>query len=264
MNISVALCTYNGEQFLREQLNSILNQTQKVNEIIIVDDASRDSTKDIIKQYQKQFPEIIKFYENEKSLGTIKNFEKSISLTTGDFIFLSDQDDVWFENKVEKMLYFIERNPKCKLLFSDGALIDEKGTFLHSTLWEKWGFDIETRSVWRENKNAFKNLLVNDNKITGATLCFHKELKEVVIPIQIPQGYWHDLWLGLHASAREGLFFIEECLIHYRIHQQQQVGISTGVSSNVKNIDENHFVSKPFFFRKIRLLYPLKSDLIPL
>ena len=115
MKTSVALCTYNGQSFLSEQLNSILNQTHPVDEIIICDDCSTDQTIEIIKYFKDKFPNLIQLFENENSLGTIKNFEKAISLTKGDLIFLSDQDDIWFSSKVNEMVTFFDKNTKCKL-----------------------------------------------------------------------------------------------------------------------------------------------------
>ncbi len=106
MILSVALCTFNGELFLKEQLDSIINQNLKVDEIIICDDVSNDTTSIILEEYQFKYPELIKVYFNEKSLGTIKNFEKAISLSMGDLIFLSDQDDVWTVNKTKLMSRF--------------------------------------------------------------------------------------------------------------------------------------------------------------
>jgi glycosyltransferase involved in cell wall biosynthesis len=92
--ISLAMPTYNGERFLREQLDSIYNQTIVPDEVIVVDDCSTDGTISILEEYKKKYG--LKYWVNEKNLGYNKNFEKAISLCTGDYIALSDQDDVWF------------------------------------------------------------------------------------------------------------------------------------------------------------------------
>lgn len=263
MFLSVALCTYNGSKFIEEQLNSILNQTVNVNEIIICDDGSTDETLEILEQYQKEFPNYIKVYVNEKSLGTIKNFEKAIALTKGDLIFLSDQDDIWVKHKVETMSDFFEKNKKCKLLFSNGDLVDEHGVSLHTSLWCKWGFDLELRDSWLNNLNAFQDLVENKNKITGATVCFHQSIKKNVLPIKIPLEYWHDAWLGLHASAVNGLYFIEESLIRYRIHENQQVGVNSNIKKEVIYNSNNDSIEKEAFYKIIKKLYPAKKYLIP-
>ena len=110
MKISVALCTYNGETFIDQQINSILNQTLKVDEIVVCDDISKDNTIKIIQEYSLKFPDIFKIYINESNIGSVKNFEKAISLCTGEIIFLSDQDDVWELNKVFIFKDYFENN----------------------------------------------------------------------------------------------------------------------------------------------------------
>jgi glycosyltransferase involved in cell wall biosynthesis len=254
MFLSVALCTYNGEFFLEQQLNSILNQTIQVNEIVVCDDGSRDSTIKLLKIYEKKFPHLIKLFTNDVSLGTIKNFEKAISLTKGDLIFLADQDDIWYSDKVEKMMNYFQSNPNCKLLFTDGDLIDKEGGKIKGTLWKKWGFYFAERQRWKNNNNAFFDLLENKNKITGATLCFDKELKKKM-PIIGYQFFYHDAFLGIHAAALNGLFFINQSLIQYRIHDNQQVGISNNLSFDEFFSQNSGVISKAEFIKKILKLY---------
>ena len=263
MTLSVALCTYNGQSFLSEQLNSILNQTHPVDEIIICDDCSTDQTIEIIKDFKDKFPNLIQLFENENSLGTIKNFEKAISLTKGDLIFLSDQDDIWRKDKVEIMSCFFQENNTCKLLFTDGDLIDENSDKLNATLWQKWNFNADIQNKWKNNLLAFGDLIQGINKITGATVCFSKTLKAKIIPINLPINYWHDGWVGLHASAIEGLAFIEETLIQYRIHKNQQIGISTNVQREITFRANEKFISRDKYFNKIRTMYPNLKELIP-
>jgi glycosyltransferase involved in cell wall biosynthesis len=263
MKISVALCTYNGKKFLREQLNSILNQTHTVNEVIICDDNSSDGTISIIESFQNQYPDIIYLHQNIPGLGTIKNFEKAISLTTGDLIFLSDQDDIWLPEKVSKTIHFFKHNIKCMLLFSNGLLIDESGNEIGGTLWDKWHFDEAKKNQWKNNKLAFTDLINGNNKITGATVCFNKNLKERIFPFDLPLGYWHDGLLGLHSAAVDSLFFIEESLIKYRVHAKQQVGISSDVISEITLNSNKSFISKQAYFRRIKNKYPNLKEQIP-
>ncbi|MCM4161405.1 glycosyltransferase family 2 protein [Antarcticibacterium flavum] len=260
MILSVALCTCNGEMFLREQLNSILDQTLPVDEIVICDDASSDNTQGLLASYQQKYPYIIKLHFNERSLGTIKNFEKAISLTNGQLIFLSDQDDIWSKNKVSVMSSFFNKHEDCKLLFTNGLLIDEKSNSLNTTLWDKWGFQKPKRQSWKNNNNAFNDLLNNDNKITGATICFHKSLKKYVLPIEVPLGYWHDAWLGLHASAQKGLYFFDKNLIKYRIHQGQQIGISKDVPKATTEKGNRNYIDKADFYSIVREFYPVQME----
>src|SRR5574344_1640995 len=117
--ISIAMCSYNGERFIKEQIDSIIAQTYKNFELIIVDDGSKDNTIEIIKYYQSKDSRI-KLFQNEKNLGFVKNFEKAITLCSGDFIALADQDDVWKKNKIEVFLNNIDKN---MLIYSDAILM---------------------------------------------------------------------------------------------------------------------------------------------
>ena len=110
MKTSVALCTYNGEKYIKYQLDSILNQTVPIDEIIICDDGSTDSTISILNSYREQYPSIFKIHTNENNLRSVKNFEKAISLCSNEFIFLSDQDDIWADHKVKIHLDFFKKH----------------------------------------------------------------------------------------------------------------------------------------------------------
>lgn len=240
--ISVALCTYNGAKYLSQQLDSILSQSMEINELIICDDHSTDKTWNIISTYKKKFPGIINTFRNEASLKTIKNFEYAISKTTGDFIFLSDQDDIWKPRKVETMIKYFEKDKNCSALFSNGELIDENGKDLHSTLWQKWQFSKKKQNHWLDNENSFADLSKNKNFITGATLAFRSSLKNNILPVNVPHGYWHDAWIGLHASAQNGLCFTQKKLVYYRVHPEQQIGLTSESNySNDQFITPDHF-----------------------
>lgn len=129
--ISVAMTTYNGENFVLEQINSIFHQTRNIDELIIVDDHSSDQTIPIILHLMQEHPDwSIKVYVNTKNLGYKRNFEKAIALSNGDHIFLSDQDDVWMENKVEEMMRIMETDPQIEVLASSFDLIDQDGRLL--------------------------------------------------------------------------------------------------------------------------------------
>ncbi|WP_299291063.1 glycosyltransferase family 2 protein [uncultured Mucilaginibacter sp.] len=227
--LSVAMCTYNGEEYLDQQLNSILNQSESVDEIIICDDKSTDTTIKIIQSFQKQLPDIIKLHINKASLGPIKNFEKAISLCTGEIVFLSDQDDVWAKDKVKKIVRKFQDDPGLEAVFTDANLIDQHGMLLGKTLFENLDFNLHSQKEWSTGK-AFIEILYYRNKITGATMAFKKSLFEKVVPFLILKNFWHDAQLGLHAALENKLDWINEPLIEYRIHDKQQVGLGNGTT----------------------------------
>lgn len=226
MKISVAMCTYNGEKYLKDQIESILNQSLPVDEIIVCDDRSSDGTKDILEYYKSIHPNLFNISYNQTSLKTVKNFEKAILKTSGDIIFLSDQDDIWKIDKVKIILDVFSKNENAKMIFTDGDLIDASNNLLDNSLFEKWDFPEEKQNQWKNNKFAVINLINWNNKITGATMCFRKSLINKFVPINPPCDFWHDAWIGMHAARENGLFISTEKLIQYRIHSEQQVGLS--------------------------------------
>lgn len=220
MKLSVALCSYNGSKFIEQQINSILNQTIKVNEIIVCDDKSSDATVSILRKLQGQHPLIV-IFENEINLKTTKNFEKAIQLCTGDYIFLADQDDLWNKYKVAKTLAVFKENPTAEGVFSNANLIDENNTIIsNKTIWDSVFFF--------ENEMPkpidFINIIAkNGNVITGATLCIKKEVKTFIYPFS--EKIFHDEWIATLIAFRNTLYYSTENLISYRIHKNQQVGM---------------------------------------
>ncbi len=237
MKISVALCTYNGERFLKEQINSILNQSVPVDEIVVCDDCSSDATKNILAEYAANHPNLFRLYFNEENLRSNKNFEKAITLTTGDYIFLSDQDDCWRKDKVEKIIAIFENEPSVEGVFSDASFMDENGaTILNQvSLWQSVCFFKESIL---EPSDLQKSLLNISNFLTGATLCIKKEVKEFSIPFLTTKNFIHDEWFAFVLTERNTLRFSTEKLISYRLHSGQQLGV--GKIANPNNVVANN------------------------
>jgi glycosyltransferase involved in cell wall biosynthesis len=235
MKISVAMCTYNGEKYIKEQLESILNQSRSIDEIIICDDGSNDKTIAIIEKIQLEYPYKISLYKNDFTLRSTKNFEKSVSLCSGDFIFLSDQDDVWKENKVEKIIQYFLKNPLTEAVFSNGDLIDDKNEKIkNNTLWDSVFF---MENQLEKPINLFKLISSKRNMVTGATLCIKKEIKNLILPFPDVKKYYHDEWIAIIIASRKKLDYISDELISYRIHTGQQIG---GKSNIKKGITQKH------------------------
>ncbi len=221
MRTSVALCTYNGEKFLEAQINSILSQTTSVDEIIICDDGSSDSTYDIALKYQQKFPNLIHVYRNKENLRSVKNFEKAIQLCTKDLIFLSDQDDIWLPEKVQKILSVFQQNPEISVVATNGYGINQEGERLNVfTIWDVPRLVSESGFVF----DYFKTLTLIGNFCTGATMCIKKDFIPEIIPFPVYEGYHHDEWIGTIAASQGKLYFLDEKLIEYRQHTSQQVG----------------------------------------
>lgn len=221
MKISVALCTYNGEKYLNKQLDSIFAQSVKVDEIVICDDISSDKTIEIINEYKEKYPNIIKLYVNEKNLRSVKNFEKAISLCTGDIIFLSDQDDYWESNKVETILRHFEENKNIKVVATNGACIDENSNPIdYYTIWDIPQF-LKLQNI---NINYFKTITQVGNIATGASMAIKKSFTEQCFPFPVMKDFHHDEWIAIVAAYHNSFSLIDEKVFKYRIHSNQQVG----------------------------------------
>lgn len=222
MKISVALCTYNGSEYLSKQIESILNQEGLIpDEIIICDDKSTDDTLKIINGYKDFYPTIFKIFINEVNLGSTKNFEKAISLCSGEYIFLSDQDDIWKKNKIQKIVAVFNQNPTAEGVFSNADLIDKNCELIKSlTIWESVFFLEEELS---KPIDFFNILSKNGNIATGATMCIKSSIKKFIFPFD--DCILHDEKIANILALRKSLFYSTENLISYRIHDKQQIGM---------------------------------------
>ena len=209
--ISVCLCTYNGEKYLREQIDSILNQTYTNIELIICDDKSTDNTVNILEEYKKQ-PGVF-IYLNKNNLGYTSNFEKAISLATGDYIALADQDDIWLPQKLEILS---EGIGNYLLIYSDSEYIDKTGKPLGKYLSNNKAFV----------KGKFPLAFLFDNCISGHTVMFKKEIVSKITPF--PKKFFHDWWLGFTASAMGSITFVDQPLVYYRFHENNVTDLLGG------------------------------------
>lgn len=205
--VSIAMCTYNGSRFIKEQLDSILNQTYKNIELVIVDDGSKDNTIDIINQYVQK-DNRIKVFQNEKNLGFVKKFEKAITLCKGDFIALADQDDIWKQNKIEVFLHDIKDNI---LIYSDAIVIDENSKSLNKEF---------IRPKSNLVKGKCNKSFIFENCVSGNTLMFKKELVQYILPIP-KKIRFHDIWIAFVASTVGIITYTDKSYTYYRRYDGQ-------------------------------------------
>jgi glycosyltransferase involved in cell wall biosynthesis len=253
MKISVALCTYNGTSYITKQLDSILSiKEPPIDEIVICDDNSTDNTLEILNNYRSSYPSIFSIYVNAHNLGSTKNFEKAISLCTGDVIFLADQDDLWKEDKVRKTLAIFDLNPPAQGVFSNADIIDQNDNLIPSkTIWDSISF---LEKELPKPIDFFDVISTNGNVVTGATLCITKNVKDFIFPF--PTDMLHDEWIANLLAVRNILYYSDENLISYRLHNNQQVGMKNinkiKRKLHLKRIILN--LEKPKTFKEYRLL----------
>lgn len=218
--VTIALATYNGEKYLREQLDSLYNQSYKNIEIVVSDDCSTDCTVAILEEYKKEYG--LRYSVNDNNCGFVKNFENALKMCKGDYIALCDQDDIWFPEKIEILVNEIK---DYSLICSDAVIIDSYGNKVAESMY------LHTNRIFRE-KNQFQHLLYH-NFIPGCTMLFKRDILDEVLPF--PETFpYHDWWLAIIASLNGGAGFVNRPLIRYRYHGENQSG--TGEKIKFKNI----------------------------
>lgn len=200
--ISVCLASYNGEAYIRQQIDSILPQLTLEDELIISDDGSKDDTSHILASYSDN--PIVKVYPGPR-LGVVKNFESAIAHAKGDVIFLADQDDVWLPNKVEEMVRVFTESPDTLVVVSDLTIVDSQLEAIEPSYFD-----------YRQVKTGFFHNLLRNGYI-GAGMAFRSNLKKKILPFpeKLPM---HDMWIGL--LARNNVVFVKKQLTLYRRHNE--------------------------------------------
>lgn len=217
---SVALCTYNGARFIEQQLQSIADQHLKPDEVVICDDGSTDNTLKLIEQFSQNNPYLnIRLYRNSENLGYVANFEQAIKLCRNEYIFLSDQDDIWVPEKSAIQLSYMLA-PNTLLSFSNAVRISDKSEALSPDLWSCVNFN-DLRQHQLCNGHSLE-VLSRHNVVTGATVAFRKDFSLASMPF--PKCYPHDAWLALNAALQNGLVCIDQQLIQYRQHDMNTLG----------------------------------------
>lgn len=212
--VSIALCTYNGEHFLAEQLESILQQTYNQLEIVIVDDCSTDDTVSVIKKYIAKDNRII-YYKNSTNLGYNKNFEKAISLCNGTYVAIADQDDIWAANKIELMLS--KWPQRSKFIFSLSGSFNDA--------------DFENRTdaptVFYSDIDDTRKLVFN-SPVHGHACMFQRDFFKECTPF--PNDIFYDWWMSMHAASTGILGCVPLTLTWHRVHSSNSSRTITSIT----------------------------------
>lgn len=222
MKISIAMCTYNGAEFLPAQLQSLVTQSRPPDEIVICDDGSTDGTRAVLETFKKESSIPITLHINDRNLGSVKNFERAITLCTGDVIALSDQDDVWRNDKLQLFESVLNKSPSAGIIFSDAEIVDEHLNPLNRRMWDEVGFDAHRRKLVRTGRAL--EVLIHGWTVTGATMAFRTNFVKLSLPIPDEIAMIHDGWIALTIAAVADVVAVDETLIQYRQHAQQQIG----------------------------------------
>lgn len=221
--ISVCIATCNGEEYIRQQIESILPQLEKEDEVVISDDDSTDNTLEIIKNFEDKRIKILPVCTFK---SPIWNFENAIKNAKGDYIFLSDQDDVWLPNKVTE---FIKALSEKNIVMSDALIFYDSSN----------PFGFQTLKEWRRYKKGFFQNLWKPNYV-GCCMAFNRSKLNQILPFpdDVPA---HDVWIGLLGEITNDIFYLDKPLINYRRH-----------GNNYSNVAEKSH-NDVFFMIKYRL-----------
>lgn len=212
--VSVCLASYNGESFIKEQVESILLQLGSCDELVVSDDGSTDSTLRILEDFSDARIKIVRNVRH----GVIWNFENALKHAVGNYIFLCDQDDVWLPNKIEKCLEVLSYSD---LVVTDSYITDINLNIIKTSLFES----LKSRpGFW---KNLWRNTYI------GACMAFRKDVLDLAIPFPQNLSFYHDSWIGSLADIKYNVTFLEEPLIYYRRHE-------TNASSTIGRSNLSH------------------------
>lgn len=256
MRIGVLLATYNGVKYLGEQLDSIINQTVNVDEIIVSDDGSSDGTIELVESYIKRYPEFnIRLCNNIEPHGPSKNFENAFKHSSADYLFFSDQDDVWKSNKVELFVGAIKKYPDSGMFFSNADITDGSLVPSGKTVWESFfaeavvdgHFNFDRDGYFEMTFDYAANRIVYGNFVTGMSMMVSRNVLESVIPFS--RIMFHDDYITSYSCLNSRVCLINQCTALYRQHGNNVVGSEGGFAkensrrSSLQGIRENSEVS---------------------
>lgn len=238
--VTIIMATYNGELYLRAQLDSLLNQNCKDYTILIGDDASTDNTLNILKEYEETYHNI-NIIQNKKQLGFVANFEKLLISCETKYIAFCDQDDIWYEDKLEKAIHCLEelgRDDIPLLFHSDLRVVNRGKEILFNSFFKMRGYFFpKYRSV---------DIMLGRSGIMGNSMVINQLLKDKVLPFPTALVV-HDYWIALVNELFGQRVTFEKPLLDYRIHNNNS-------SNSLEKITENKLL-KYFFDRKLKLPY---------
>lgn len=217
----VAMCIYNAGPYLKEQLDSIAVQSVLPDRMVVLDDGSTDGSWEIVQAWARDVPFPVVAQRNEQTLGVVRNFERAMSLVSEDIVFLADQDDIWYPDKMRLFLDVFTADAGVGLLHSDADLVDSKGAPMGRRLFDTLLVTPGERSLVAAGE-AWK-VYAKRNLVTGAACAFRRELLVHAIPFS--HRWVHDEWLAFITSLVSRVQLLDEPTMAYRLHGGNAVGM---------------------------------------
>jgi glycosyltransferase involved in cell wall biosynthesis len=220
VRISIAMCVHQNERFIDEQLASFAAQRRRPDELVVTDDGAGPETMSRLIEFSRRAPFPVRIHRNRARLGMVRNFERAISLASGDVIFLSDADDVWLPEKIRRTMDVLEADPPAAAAFCNSDVVDEDLQPRGYTVWDAYLF--AQRDQRRLAHGDGLDVLLRHNVVGGNTLAFRAAFRDLILPI--PTEWIHDQWIPLLIAAVADVRLVPERLLLYRQHSGQMVG----------------------------------------
>lgn len=221
LTAGVAMCVYNGARFLREQLESIAAQSVPPVQMVVLDDGSTDGSWELLQAWAATAPFEVEVRRNAEKLGVVRNFERAATLLDTSIVFLADQDDLWYPDKVSTFLDAFSHDPSLSLLHSDADLVDGEGRPLNRRLFDALLVTPQERAMvaaglaWR--------VYAKRNLVTGAAAAFRRDLLDTAVPFSL--RWVHDEWLAFVAALAGRVTMLDTPTMAYRLHGGNTVGL---------------------------------------
>lgn len=215
------MCVYNGARFLPQQLESIARQTVLPAQVVVLDDGSTDGSWELLRAWASTAPFPVQVERNAEKLGVVRNFERATAMLETPLVFLADQDDLWYPDKVSTLCDAFSRDPSVLLMHTDADLVDGEGQQLGRRLFETLLVTHEERALvgageaWR--------VYAKRNLVTGAAAAFRRDLLALATPFS--RRWVHDEWLAFIAALAGRVALLDTCTMAYRLHGGNTVGL---------------------------------------
>ncbi len=223
-SISVAMCTFNGARFLPQQLESIAQQTDLPDELVVCDDGSEDATMAVLQAFAERSPFPVKIHQNAERLRFSRNFAKCMELCAGDIIILTDQDDEWMKDRVAQTRAAFAQDARLTFTFSDAPLIDEFSKPLNRSIFSGIAYPAPDRKRLEDGRDMFP-FLIRWAGLLGCTLAFRAKYRKHFLPL--PEAWPHDTWLTIVLSSLGPSRRLAP-VTNYRQHAAQVIGAEDG------------------------------------
>jgi glycosyltransferase involved in cell wall biosynthesis len=208
LKVSIVMCTYNGSKYIREQIDSILQQSYPIYEFLIFDDASTDDTLQILHDYSTKH-DFIKLHRNQRNIGYAANFRQALTAATGEVICIADQDDIWHQEKIKKLIeHWPESSP---LIYCDSIRFSQDIPV-----------DPKPNPLYRRFEGTDPRKIFFFNTVSGHALLLRRQFLSLVFPY--PDNIYYDWWMAVVAAYNGGVSYLPETLVFQRIHEKNVTG----------------------------------------